>query len=98
LSVYITGMLTKPTTAIVVLILSIAVFGFYLSNMLLTDVYRYAAVGAIYETLAIPMLGALLLIPIMSILIFIKNNGKSRLYSLLSALFIISAILVIAST
>jgi len=92
-----TFMLTNRRTAIIILIVSIAVFVFYLAGKLMKDVYRYPVVGAIYEMLWLPMLIALLFIPIMSVLIFIKNNNRLRLYSILSALFVASAIVIMVS-
>lgn len=91
-------MLKDHKPAKIVLVVSIIVFTFYLVGYtLLADVYRYPIVGTIYELLWLPMLASLLVIPIISVLVFIRNNDKSRIYTVLSVLFIITSIIIMVS-
>jgi hypothetical protein len=72
-------------TSKIVFILSILASGFWwLAKGI--NVYRFAIVGAIYELLWIPVLGMLFLLPIMSLVLFVKErvNLKSLyIYSIL---------------
>lgn len=51
--------------------------------------------GALYEMLALPMLAMLLILPVISVLLFIKNSKRYRLHSTISLLLIISSVIVI---
>jgi len=91
-------MLKKPTTAKIIFIASVIVFVFILFvNVFHFDVYRYPVAGAIFELLWLPIMASLLLIPIMCVIIFIKNHGISRIYAVLSILFVISSIIIMFS-
>ena len=82
-------MLKKPTTAKIIFIASVIVFVFILFvNVFHFDVYRYPFAGAIFE---------LLWLPIMCVIIFIKNHGISRIYAVLSILFVISSRIIMFS-
>jgi len=92
-------MLKKTTTAKNILITSIIVFVFILFvNVFRFDVYRYPVVGAIFELLWLPIIAFLLLMPIMCVIIFIKNHGISRIYAVLSVLFIVSSIIIMLTS
>ena len=91
-------MLKKPTTAKIIFIASVIVFVFILFvNVFRFDVYRYPVIGSIFELLWLPIMASLLLIPIMCVIIFIKNHGISRIYAVLSILFVISSIIIMFS-
>ena len=90
-------MFKSDNTAKIILVASIIVFTFYFVGYLLADVYQYPIVGAIYELLWLPMLASLLVIPIISVFVFIKKNDKSRIYAALSVVFIISSIIFMVS-
>jgi hypothetical protein len=78
--------------------LSLFVIAFYwVGYIVIGDVYRYAVVGAIYELLWLPMLLCLVGIPLCSVLVFIKNKGKHRIYAALSILFIIGSFIILTS-
>ena len=78
-------------TGRIVLILSILVSGFWwLGNV--TDVYRFAFVGAIVELLWLPMLGLLVILPIMSLIFLVKEKSNVLLY-LFSILIVVATIL-----
>ena len=91
-------MLKKPTTAKIIFIASVIVFVFILFvNVFHFDVYWYPFAGAIFELLWLPIMASFLLIPIMCVIIFIKNHGISRIYAVLSILFVISSIIIMFS-
>ena len=78
--------------------LSLFVIAFYLTGyIIIGDVYRYAVVGAIYEILWLPMLLCLVVIPLFSVLVFIKNKGKHRIYATLAILFIIGSFIILTN-
>ena len=90
-----TTMFKNQATAKVILVTSIIVFVFFLfTDVFRFDVYRYPVVGAIFELLWFPIMALLLLIPIMCVIIFIKNHGVPRIYAVLSVLFIIGSIII----
>ena len=79
------------------LILSIAVFlYFFISRIVLSDVYEYAVVGAIYEILWLFMWILLILIPILSISNLL-NATSPKWLPVLSIMFIAAAISLIFS-
>lgn len=89
-------MLTNPITAKVIFFVSLFAFVFYLIiYFIVSDVYKYPIVGGFYELLALPMLTCLLLIPIVSVLIVIKNKGNARIYAILSIILTACSILTI---
>ena len=75
----------KNASAKIVLLLSIFVSVFwYLGRV--TDVYQIAVVGAIFEMMWLPMIGLLLLLPVISIILLFKEKFSFRslyLYSLI---------------
>ena len=87
-----TSTISNIKTAKILFGLSLLVFAFYLVGyFIIGDVYRYAIVGSIYEILWLPMLLSLVAIPLVSLLVFIKNKGKHRVYAVLALLFIIGS-------
>ncbi len=77
---------------------SLLVIAFYfIGYIVLGDVYKYGAVGAIYEFLWLPMLLCLVVIPAVGVLMMINNNGKSRVYAALAILSIIGAISILVN-
>lgn len=71
----------KPQTAKLLLALSGAVLLFYLLTLyIIADVYRYPAVGAISELLALPMLILLVAIPVVLLLMIFKGARAFRYY------------------
>lgn len=78
--------------------LSLLVFAFYLAGyIVIGDVYQYAVLGTIYEILWLPMLVSLVAIPLSSLLIFINNRGKHRVYAALAVLFIIGSSIILTN-
>jgi hypothetical protein len=78
--------------------LSLFVLAFYSIGLIIVgNVYQYAVVGAIYELLWLPMLLCLVVIPLFSVLVFIKNKGKSRFYAASAILLIISSIIILTN-
>ena len=70
----------NPRASLFVFFLSVSVFLYYLIiKFVVTDVYKIAVVGAICELLWLPMLLLLVVIPIASILMLIKNDSSRRL-------------------
>jgi len=62
------------------------------------DVYRYAFIGAIYELLSIPMLALIIFLPVISIILFVKDKFNLRSLALYSALLLTPAILLMFLT
>ena len=80
-------------TSKIILVLSVLVFLFYLSSrILISNVYDYAFVGAVFELLFIPMLGLLVAIPILCIIQLIKFKGPVNIYAIASILLLATAI------
>jgi hypothetical protein len=82
-------------TGKIILVLSIIVSGFWWIGKSLS-VYNIALVGAIFEILWLPMLAMLLLLPILSLVFFIKEKPNLKSYYLISVLFIVATILSMA--
>lgn len=69
--------ISKIISSVWLMSLSIGVFLFYfIGNILLTNVYKFAVVGAVFELLWLPALLLLLIIPIASIIFLLKGYGK----------------------
>ena len=80
-------------TSKIILVLSVLVFLFYLSSrILISNVYDYAFVGAVFELLSIPMLGLLVALPILCVIQLIKFKGPVNIYAIVSILLIAAAI------
>jgi hypothetical protein len=78
-------------TSKIVFILSILASGFWwLAKGI--NVYRFAIVGAIYELLWIPVLGMLFLLPIMSLVLFVKERVSLRSLYIYSILIVLATI------
>lgn len=86
-------MLKSANTGKILLLLSFAVFLFYLFGFgILSDVYKYAVVGAVFELLWLPMLMLLAGVTIAAFASFFQKTNWSKLYSIASLLLIAAAI------
>ncbi len=86
-------MLKNPSLTI---LLSILVFLFYFSaQVLISDVYKYAVVGAVFEILSIPMLALLVILPVVTIVQLVKQKQAPKLSSIGSLLLITASILLL---
>ena len=75
----------NPIISILILIMSILVSGFWWLGQVI-NVYRFDLVGAIYEILWLPVLAMLFILPIISLILWVKekfNVGSLYLYSFL---------------
>ncbi|HMQ01287.1 MAG TPA: hypothetical protein PKC24_16010 [Cyclobacteriaceae bacterium] len=68
--------LLKPAAIKFVFVFSFINFIYWLLILHVIDVYQFAVVGAIYELVAIPMLGVTFLMPILAVLQIVM--GKSN--------------------
>ena len=76
--------------------LSVVVLLFYLFGLLSgIDVYRYALVGTVYEILSIPLLAALVMMPILLILLWINGQKKERWMIILCLVMWIATLVVL---
>ncbi len=81
-------MLTNKNNARAVFILSVLAFTYWLLVLyVITDVYRHAALGALYEILWLPMLVCVVALPGISILQMIKTKWSAGSYQFFSLLF-----------
>jgi hypothetical protein len=72
---------------------SAIVFLFFLfAQVLISDLYQYPVVGALFEFLSIPMLLLLVVIPILCIIQLTKPNRTARWYAAASLAFIAAAV------
>ena len=72
-------------TSLIVFIMSILVSGFWWLGQVI-NVYRFDLVGAIFEILWLPVLAMLFILPIISLILWVKekfNLGSLYLYSIL---------------
>ena len=91
-------MFTNQKTAKLLLLISLIIFAFCITIYYLVDnVYRYPVLGAIYEFMWLPSLAALVVIPILSVIVFIKNRNSARIYSVVSMLLILGCILIMTT-
>jgi hypothetical protein len=80
----------------VLLITSALVFLFYLTAYeLLSNVYQYAFVGALFEFLSIPMLLLLIVVPVLCIVQLIIFKGRKKWHALASLMLIAIAIYIL---
>jgi len=87
--------LANPRFSRVMFLLSVAVFLYYvIIKFIVADVYKFAFVGAIFELLWLPMLILLVVIPIASVLLLIKNYSNRGL-AVGSILLIAAAIVIL---
>ena len=59
------------------------------------NVYRFAVVGAIFEFLYLPMLALLIVLPIISILLMVKEKFSLRSFSVYSFLLLLVTFLLL---
>lgn len=82
-----------------VLLLSIAVFIFYLSvNLLIENAYGYAIVGALFELLSVPMFLLLISLPVVSLIRLIGSKGAEKSYAIASFTFTVATIWMLTLT
>jgi len=86
--------LNHPLTGKIIFILSIILFIYWYVG-LHTNVYQFAVLGAFYELLSLPMLGLLIIVPVISILLMTKEKLNLRSLPLYSLLLSIATIVVI---
>ena len=79
-----------PRTRKIVFLLSIIVCLFWITGSLI-NVYRFAFVGAVYEILWIGIVALTLMIPIISLIIWIKEGFS------LKSLYLVSFIIIVAT-
>jgi hypothetical protein len=83
-------------TASILLITSFIVFIFWLlGHHVLSDVYKWPVVGALYELLAFPMVIGMFMIPVISLAGFILSSAYTRKLFLVSLLVSIATLLII---
>jgi hypothetical protein len=80
----------------ILFILSIIIFVFWLVAQLI-DVYRFAVVGAIFESLWLFMLSGLFVLPILSIIFLIKDKFSFRSLYLYTIIISVICILIMYS-
>lgn len=86
--------INHPKIITSVFLLSLLVFAYwFIVSHVISDIYKVAVVGAIAELLWLPMLGLLVLLPIVSIMQIIKNKHTQPLLPLFSLLTGIATIL-----
>jgi len=83
---------TNSKAGKIVFILSIIISGYWLLSRGI-NIYRFALVGAIYEMLWLPALLGLFLLPIISLLMLIKEKIHVRSLYIYSILIGVSTIL-----
>ncbi|HVG42321.1 MAG TPA: hypothetical protein VM888_11980 [Chitinophagaceae bacterium] len=85
--------------SIIILILSAFVFLFYFSlQAIISNVYKYAFVGALFELLSIPMLVLLVTLPILCVSHIIKGKEYVSWYTAVSLVLITATIFIIIKT
>jgi hypothetical protein len=95
----VTKLLKNRNASKVMLMLSALAFLFYLSvQVLISNDYKYAVVGALFELLSMPMLLLLVVIPILSIVQLIKLKGTARVYAFASLVLIATTVFVLIQT
>ena len=57
------------------------------------NIYHFAVTGAIYELLSLPMLALIIFLPVISIVLFVKDKFNLRSLALYSVLLLSPAIL-----
>jgi hypothetical protein len=60
-----------------------------------TDVYHFAFTGAFYELLSLPMLALIIFLPVISIILFIKDKFNLKSLALYSILLLTPTILLL---
>ena len=54
------------------------------------DIYKWAVLGAIHELLAIPLLIGMIILPIVTIVLCIKNKFQNNLLNIALAIFLLT--------
>ena len=83
----------------IVLALSILIFTFYLTGLvLLTDIYQYAVVGMLYELLSIPMLFLLVIVPVLGFIQLTRYKNEGTWYAVASLILIAATIVLLVKS
>jgi len=82
-------------TGKIVFISAILVFIYWFLGQVLNDVYHFTLVGAIFEILWLPALAMLFLLPIISIIFWVKEKFNLRSLYLYAILLVIMTILLL---
>lgn len=86
--------LNYPHLDKIIFILSLMVCGYWYTAQYI-NVYRFAVVGAFFEMTSIPMLILFLALPIVSILLFIKEKFSLKSFSVYSFLILLTTFLLL---
>ncbi len=76
----------------ILFLFSVLVFVFWLLGQII-NIYRFAAVGAIFELFWFPMLAMLFVLPIMSLIFWVKEKFNLRSFYLFTILIVSTTIL-----
>lgn len=88
--------LSHPHAPKIILLLSALVFIFYFVGfVLLSNVYTYAAVGAAFELLSLPMLLLLASLPVLNLIILFKKRGVAGWYAVASLVLLAAAVIIL---
>ena len=88
------GLLNYPRIDKIVFALSVLVCIFWYTGQYV-NVYKVAVVGVIFELAWLPMLALFIILPIISILLLIKNKVSFRYLPLYSLLLLLSTFLIL---
>lgn len=83
---------TNSRTSKIVFVLSIIVSGYWWLGKVI-DVYRFDLVGAIFEILWLPVLAMLFVLPIISVILLVKEKVNFRSLYIYSMLIVVVTIL-----
>lgn len=87
--------MTNRKTSKLVFLLSLIVFIYWvLVSYIVTDVYKVAVVGALFELFWLPMIIGLAVLPIISLIQLVKERFNVRSFSLYSFFLSIGAIII----
>ena len=86
--------LNHPLTGKIFFILSIILFVYWYVGLHI-NVYKSAVLGAFYELLSLPMLGLLIIVPVISIILITKEKINVKSFSMYALLLSLATILMI---
>jgi hypothetical protein len=87
-------LLNHPVTRKIVFILSAFLFAYWYVGLHI-NVYQSVVLGAFYELLSLPMLGLLIILPVISILLMTKEKISVRSFPMYSLLLSLATIVMI---
>ena len=85
--------LSNKKASIVVFVLSLIVTLFWLLGNLF-DVYQFAVTGALFEILWLPVLALMFILPIIALILFIKDKYSFKSLNLYSLLLVVGTAMV----